>query len=159
VRLADQDRAAWDHAAIAEGHELVRRCLRRDQPGPYQIQAAINAVHTDAGTASDTDWDQIVALYDQLVVVLPTPVVALNRAIAVGERDGPVAELALLDGLALGDYHLLHAARGDALGRLGRPDAARAAYDAALALVTNDAERALLERRRADLPEEGTRDG
>jgi RNA polymerase sigma-70 factor (ECF subfamily) len=157
VRLADQDRSAWDHAAIAEGHDLVRRCLRRDQPGPYQIQAAINAVHTDAAAASDTDWDQIVALYDQLFAQLPTQVVALNRAIAIGERDGAAAALRLLDDLALNEYHLFHATRGDLLHRTGRPDAARAAYDAALALVTNDAERALLETRRAAIePERGS---
>ena len=159
VRLADQDRAAWNHETIAEGHELVRRCLRQNQPGPYQLQAAINAVHTDAATAPDTDWGQIVALYDQLVARQPTAVVALNRAIAVGELDGPAAELTLLDELALDDYHLFHAARGDALGRLGRSRDARAAYDAALVLVVNDAERALLERRRAELPDEEAGDG
>jgi RNA polymerase sigma-70 factor (ECF subfamily) len=149
VRLAEQDRTQWDADAIAEGHALVRRCLRRDRPGPYQIQAAINAVHTDADTADGTDWRQIVALYDQLLACAATPVVALNRAIAVGERDGAAAQLALLDELALDDYHLFHAARGDALDRLGRGDDARAAYDMALALVGNDAERRLLEQRRA----------
>jgi RNA polymerase sigma-70 factor (ECF subfamily) len=151
VRLADQDRSRWDVEAIAEGHALVRRCLRRNQPGAYQIQAAINAVHTDAADASDTDWDQIVTLYDQLLVCAPTPVVGLNRAIAVGERDGPACELALLDELALDEYHLFHAARGDALDRLGRDDDARRAYDRALALVGNDAERRLLEQRRANI--------
>ena len=120
VRLADQDRTTWDREAIAEGHALVRRCLRQNQPGPYQIQAAVNAVHTDAAVAADTDWRQIVALYDQLIAQSPTPVVALNRAIAIGEVDGPAAELAQLDELTLDEYHLFHAARGDALDRLGR---------------------------------------
>ncbi|HEX9695234.1 MAG TPA: RNA polymerase sigma factor [Actinomycetota bacterium] len=150
VRLADQDRGRWDRAMIAEGHELVRRCLRRNWPGPYQIQAAINAVHTDAATAADTDWAQIVALYDQLVAVAPGPVVALNRAIAVGEVNGPDAALALLDAIEL-ESHLLHAARGDALERLGRNDEARDAYDHALALTDNEAERALLRRRAQSL--------
>jgi RNA polymerase sigma-70 factor (ECF subfamily) len=152
VRLGDQDRTQWDAVLIAEGQVLVRGCLRRNQPGPYQIQAAIAAVHSDAATAADTDWRQVVALYDQLLDSVPTPVVALNRAIAVGERDGPGPELDLLDALDLGSYHLWHAARADALASLGRADEARAAYDAALTRASNRAERDLLARRRADVP-------
>ncbi|MGH9277012.1 MAG: RNA polymerase sigma factor [Acidimicrobiales bacterium] len=148
VRLADQDRSLWDGALIAEGHAIVRACLRRDQPGPYQIQAAVNAVHTDARTAAETDWGQIVALYDQLVAFTNTPVVALNRAIAVGERDGAAAALALVDELPLDGYHLFHATRGDLLERLGRTADAVAAYGAALERTSNAAERELLERRR-----------
>jgi len=148
VRLADQDRARWDPALIAEGQAIVRACLRRDLPGPYQIQAAIAAVHSDAPTAADTDWSQIVTLYDQLLVRAPTPVVALNRAIAVAELHGPGQALALVDELDLPGYHLLHAARGDLLERLGRPAEAAAAYDEALAHTTNGAERELLQRQR-----------
>jgi len=151
VRLADQDRARWDAHLVGEGQDIVRACLRRNQPGPYQIQAAIAAVHSDAPTAAQTDWRQVVALYDQLMAFTPTAVVALNRAIAVGELDGPRAELELLDGLGLDDYHLWHAARADALARLGRDADAHAAYDAALARTANRAEHALLERRRAEV--------
>jgi RNA polymerase sigma-70 factor, ECF subfamily len=153
VRLADQDRSRWDRALIAEGQDIVRRCLRRNKPGPYQIQAAIAAVHSDAPTAADTEWRQIVALYDQLLQWAPTPVVALNRAIAVAEVDGPAAALEQLDALAdeLAAYHLLHAARADALQRLGRTSEALAAYDTALGLVTNRSERELLESRRLAL--------
>ena len=153
VRLPDQDRARWDRSLIAEGHALVRACLRRNQPGPYQIQAAINAVHTDTVTAAETDWDQIVRLYDQLIALTPTPIVALNRAIALGERDGPGPALEIVDGLALDDYHLFHATRGDLLERLARPREAVAAYRRARALTTNLAEQALLERRLAALTE------
>jgi RNA polymerase sigma factor (sigma-70 family) len=145
VPLPAQDRTLWDRSLIAEGHELVRRCLRRNQPGPYQIQAAINAVHTD-GPA--TDWRQVLALYDQLLAITPTPVVALNRAIAVAEVHGPAAALAELAALDLPDYHLLPATRADLLTRLGRAAEAAAAYDEALSLVTNDAERAFLTSRR-----------
>ncbi|MEN3359040.1 MAG: hypothetical protein V7637_3022 [Mycobacteriales bacterium] len=145
VPLPEQDRTRWDRGLIAEGHELVRRCLRRNQPGPYQIQAAINAVHTD-GPA--TDWRQVLALYDQLLVATPTPVVALNRAIAVAEVHGPAAALADLDNLQLPGYHLLPATRADLLTRLGRTAEAAAAYDTALELVTNDTERAFLAARR-----------
>ncbi len=151
VLLADQDRSRWDRALVAEGQALVRRCLRRDQPGPYQIQAAINAVHSDAPIAALTDWWQILRLYDQLMALAPTPVVALNRAIAVAEVDGPAAALALVDGLALDGYHLFHAIRADLLRRLGRRAEAALAYDAAIGLAENAAERAFLERRRGEL--------
>jgi RNA polymerase sigma-70 factor, ECF subfamily len=149
VRLADQDRALWDATLIAEGQAIVRRCLARRQPGPYQIQAAINAVHSDAATAAQTDWEQILALYDQLMAVAPTRVVALNRAVAVAEVHGPAAALAELDsdGHPLDGYHLYHAIRADLLTRTGDDDAAAAAYDAALALTNNEAERAALRRR------------
>ena len=120
VRLADQDRDRWDRDLIAEGQAIVRQCLRRNQPGPYQIQAAINAVHSDAPTAAATDWNQILRLYDQLAALAPNPVVTLNRAVAVAEVDGPEAALALVDGLDLGGYHLFHAIRADLLRRLGR---------------------------------------
>jgi RNA polymerase sigma-70 factor (ECF subfamily) len=157
VRLADQDRSRWDRARIDEGHDLVRACLRRDRPGPYQLQAAIAAVHADAPVAAATDWAQIVALYDQLLAVSPTPVVALNRAVAVAERDGPEAGLALVDELAaaLEPYHLLHAVRADLLARLGRPAEAAAAYDEALARTENAAERTFVEARRAALSQDG----
>jgi len=145
VTLAEQDRTLWNRELIAEGHELVRRCLRRDRPGPYQIQAAINAVHTD-GPA--TDWRQVLALYDQLLVQTPTPIVALNRAVAVAEVHGPGAALAAVDELDIPGYHLLPATRADLLARLDRPDEARAAYDEALALAGNDTERAFLRDRR-----------
>jgi predicted RNA polymerase sigma factor len=148
VRLAEQDRALWDAELIAEGHELVRRCLRRDRPGPYQIQAAINAVHTD-GPA--TDWAQVLALYDQLLQLTPTPIVALNRAVAVAEVHGPAAALAAVEELDLPGYHLLPATRADLLARLGRTDEARAAYDEAADLASNDTERAFLRDRRARL--------
>jgi RNA polymerase sigma-70 factor (ECF subfamily) len=136
---------------LAEGLDLVRACLRRNQPGPYQIQAAINAVHSDAATAADTDWRQILALYDQLTALAPTPVVALNRCVAVAEVHGPAAALELADHLDLGDYHLYHSTRADLLRRLGRTGDAAAAYDAAIALAGNDAERAFLQRQQAGL--------
>jgi RNA polymerase sigma-70 factor (ECF subfamily) len=150
VRLADQDRTRWDRSLVAEGQDIVRSLLRRNQPGPYQVQAAIAAVHSDASSADATDWGQIVALYDHLMALAPTPVTALNRAIAVGERDGAVAGLAALDALAepLDGYHLLHAARGEALLRLGRPADATAAFDRAVALTINEAERRFLVSRR-----------
>ncbi len=148
VLLRDQDRALWDRTLIAEGHALVRACLRRNQPGPYQIQAAINAVHADAPTASATDWRQIVQLYDQLMAMAPTPIVALNRAVAIGEIDGPDRALALLADLPLDEYHLFHASRADLLARLGRCDDAAAAYARAASLAANMAERRFLERRR-----------
>jgi RNA polymerase sigma-70 factor, ECF subfamily len=153
VRLADQDRGRWDRDLIAEGQAIVRRCLRRNQPGPYQIQAAINAVHSDAPTAAATDWDQILALYDQLLALAPSPVVALNRAVAVAEVHGPEAALALVDTLDdLDGYHLFHAVRADLLARLGRDAEAAAAYEAAIARTRNAAERAFLERARRALP-------
>jgi RNA polymerase sigma-70 factor (ECF subfamily) len=154
VRLADQDRSRWHRALIAEGHDLVRACLRRNQPGPFQIQAAIAAVHADAPTAAATDWSQIVALYDQLYACRPDPVVAMNRAIAVGERDGTAAGLAALDGIdaePLAAYQPYHAARADLLARAGRIEQALAAYDEALALTTNPGERRFLAARRRDV--------
>jgi RNA polymerase sigma-70 factor, ECF subfamily len=152
VLLADQDRSLWDRAVIAEGQAIVRRCLRRDQPGPYQVQAAINAVHSDAASAADTEWRQVLALYDQLLALHPIPVVALNRAVAVAEVAGPDAALAEVDGLDLDDFHLLHAVRADLLRRLGRDAEAADAYEKAIALAENVAERDFLLRRRATLP-------
>jgi RNA polymerase sigma-70 factor (ECF subfamily) len=151
VLLADQDRALWDRELIVEGQALVRRCLRRDQPGPYQIQAAINAVHSDAPTAAATDWRQILQLYDQLLALAPSAVVALNRAVAVAEVDGPAAALALVDELDLGGYHLFHAIRADLLRRLRRDAEAASAYDEAIARTENAAQRAFLQRRRQAL--------
>ncbi|MGN6635308.1 MAG: RNA polymerase sigma factor, partial [Oryzihumus sp.] len=149
VLLADQDRGLWDSALVAEGQRMVRQCLRRDRPGPYQVQAAINAVHSDAATAADTDWGQVLALYDQLLALSPTPVVALHRAVAVAEVEGPAPALELVDHLDLRGYPVFHAVRADLLRRLGRREEATAAYDAALALAGNARERAFLERRRA----------
>jgi len=151
VLLADQDRERWDRALIAEGQAIVRRCLRRDQPGPYQIQAAINAVHADAPTADTTDWGQILQLYDQLMSLAPGPVVALNRAVAVAEVEGPGAALALVDALDLQGYHVFHAIRADLLRRLGRTPEAALAYEAAIARTENAAERRFLERSRRGL--------
>jgi RNA polymerase sigma-70 factor (ECF subfamily) len=151
VRLASQDRGQWDQAMIAQGQELVRACLRRNQPGPYQLQAAVSAVHSDARTAAETDWGQILALYDQLITVLPTPVVALNRCVAVAEVHGPASALELADQLGLDGYHLFHATRADLLRRLGRRDEAAAAYDAAIARTANRAERSFLQRQRDSL--------
>jgi RNA polymerase sigma-70 factor, ECF subfamily len=153
VLLSEQDRGAWDTELIAEGQQLVRRCLRRNAPGRYQIQAAINAVHSDAPTAADTDWSQIVALYDQLLAVTPTPVVALNRAVAVAEVDGPLAGLAAVDALAgdLERYHPFHATRADLLRRLGRRADAAEAYGKAAELATNDAEIRFLEARQREM--------
>jgi RNA polymerase sigma-70 factor (ECF subfamily) len=146
VTLAEQDRTRWDHALIEEGQALVRRCLREDRPGPYQIQAAINAVHSEAAGVRDTDWTQIITLYDQLLLHLPTPIVALNRAAAVAEVAGPSAALAAVDQLDLDDYHLFHATRAELLRRLGRNDDAARAYQAALELTENQAEREFLLR-------------
>ncbi|MGV9724890.1 RNA polymerase sigma factor [Nocardia beijingensis] len=151
VPLAEQDRGRWDRSLIAEGHALVRQCLRRNRPGPYQVQAAINAVHADAPTAAATDWPQILRLYDQLAALTPSPVVALNRAVAVAEVHGPATALALVDTLPLAGYHLFHAIRADLLTRLGRTEEAAAAYDAAIARAGNAAERNFLTRRRAEL--------
>ena len=151
IRLADQDRTRWDRGLIAEGHDLVRACLRRDHPGPFQVQAAIAAVHADAATAEATDWSQVVALYDQLDALRPNAVVALNRAIAIAELHGPadgLAALELLDSARLADYQPYHAARADLLARAGQRDAARTAYDRAIELSVNPAERRFLEQQR-----------
>ena len=149
VPLHEQDRTLWDRELIAEGQALVRVCLRRNMPGRYQIQAAINAVHSDALRATDTDWGQILALYDQLILIDWSPVVALNRAVALAEVEGPAAGLAAVDGLPLDAYYLFHAVRADLLRRLGRLPEAATAYDAALARTDNEAERSFLVRARA----------
>ncbi|WP_431930575.1 RNA polymerase sigma factor [Nonomuraea jabiensis] len=154
VLLGEQDRGLWDRELIAEGQELVRRCLRRDEPGPYQIQAAINAVHSDAASAKDTDWGQIVRLYDLLARLDPGPVVAVHRAVAVAEVEGPEAALGLLKGPD--DYYMFHAVRADLLRRLGREEEAAAAYEAAAARAGNEMERDFL-RERARLVTGGRR--
>jgi RNA polymerase sigma-70 factor (ECF subfamily) len=146
VVLGEQDRALWDRALIREGQAIVRDCLRRNHPGPYQLQAAINAVHADATSIEQTDWAQIVVLYDHLLAIAPTGVVALNRAIAVGEVDGPAAALALVDELELDGYHAYHAARADLLRRIGRDDDSTTAYERAAAMAPTDAERNFLKR-------------
>ena len=162
VLLADQDRAQWDHGLIAEGQAIVRACLRRGQPGPYQVQAAIAAVHSDAATAPDTDWRQVVALYDLLLTLMPTPVVALNRAVAVAELRGPAEGLRLVDDLhaahgkrGLDDYYIFHATRADLLRRLGRLAEAAVAYAAAITLAGNAAERDFLRGRQAQVLGQG----
>ena len=144
VLLGEQDRTRWDRALIEEGQAIARQCVRRNQPGPYQLQAAINAVHADAATLEQTDWSQIVVLYDQLLSVTPTPVVALNRAIAIGEVQGAAAALALVEELDLDNYHPFHATRADLLRRLGRNSEAAAAYEQAAAMAPTDAERDFL---------------
>lgn len=146
VLLAEQDRSLWDGERIAEGHAIVRRCLTRNRPGPYQIQAAINAVHADAINTGRTDWHQIHRLYDQLMAVAPTPIAALNRAVAVAETNGADAALALVDELDLDDYRLFHAVRANLLRRLDRAQDAIAAYEAAIALTHSEAERRFLRR-------------
>lgn len=156
VTLDEQDRGSWDRALIAEGHTLVRECLQRvaaggAAPRTYQLMAAINAVHTDTADSRDTDWSQIAQLYDQLYVVSPTPVVALNRAVAIAELDGPQVALSIIDDLDLPGYHAWHATRADLLRRLGRSAEANAAYGAAIDATENPAERAYLSRRRAQL--------
>jgi RNA polymerase sigma-70 factor (ECF subfamily) len=151
VLLADQDRTRWDHHLIAEGQAIVRRCLRRDQPGPYQIQAAINAVHSDAMVASSTDWHQILQLYDQLLSFTPSPVVALNRAVVVAEVEGPETALDIVDDLDLDAYYLFHAIRADLLRKIGRTDEALAEYEAAIRLTENATERGFLDGRRRAL--------
>jgi RNA polymerase sigma-70 factor (ECF subfamily) len=159
VLLADQDRRRWDGALIREGSELVRRCIRRDRPGPYQLQAAIQAVHCSATSFQDTDWAQIVAIYDQLATFLPTVVVSLNRAIAIGERDGPevaLAELELLE-VELDTYHPFHAARGTMLGRLGRFDEAKAAFEEALQHAPTEQARASISAEIDELVAAGAR--
>jgi RNA polymerase sigma-70 factor (ECF subfamily) len=142
--LGEQDRNRWDRALIQEGQAIVRRCLRRNQPGPYQLQAAINAVHADAATLQATDWPQIIALYDHLLAIAPTPVVALNRAIAIGELQGAAAALTLVDELDLDNYHPFHATRADLLRRLGRDTEAATAYERAATLAPTHAEREFL---------------
>ncbi|WP_030676244.1 RNA polymerase sigma factor [Streptomyces cellulosae] len=151
VPLPDQDRGRWDGALIAEGQGLVRRCLRRNHRGPYQIQAAIQAVHSDAPSADATDWGQILQLYDQLLALTPSPVVALNRAVAVAETEGPGAALGLVDVLDLDAYHVFHAVRADLLRRLGRHAEAGEAYEKAARRTGNPVERAYLERRRREI--------
>jgi len=152
VLLADQDRELWDRALIEEGRALVVTALRGGAPGPYTLQAAITALHDEAASIATTDWPQVVALYDVLGSVAPSPLVALNRAVAVAMVDGPAAGLALLDELAgLDAYHLLHATRADLLRQLGRPAEAATAYRRALDLVGNDPERSFLTRRLASV--------
>ena len=151
VLLPDQDRRLWDRGPVAEGQAIVRRCLQRNQPGPYQIQAAIQAVHSDAQTADATDWRQILQLYDHLLSLAPSPIVALHRAVAVAEVQGPSAALSLLAALDLEAHHLLHAVRADLLRRLGRNDEAATAYDVAIARCHNATERAFLLRSRQAL--------
>ena len=148
VLLRDQDRTLWDGDLINEGQAIVRACIRRDQPGPYQLQAAIQAVHCDADAFENTDWDQIVVLYDHLFSVMPTPVVALNRAIAIGESDGPGAALEALDVIAkdLDNYHLLHAARGTMQRQLGQSSKAKASFERAADLAPTDPGREFLAR-------------
>jgi RNA polymerase sigma-70 factor, ECF subfamily len=153
VLLADQDRALWDRALIAEGQSIVRDCLHRNQPGTYQIQAAINAVHSDAPTAAATDWRQILQLYDQLLAFTPSQVVELNRAVALAEVRGASDALAVVETLDLRDYYLFHAVRAELLSRVSRNEDARSAFDAALALTSNPAERTFMERARNALPE------
>ena len=153
VPLDEQVRTRWDAALVAEGHRLVRGCLAVGRPGRYQLQAAVNAVHTDASDAALTEWGQVVQLYDQLLALTRSPVVALNRAVAVAEVEGPEAALALVDPLGLEGYHAWHATRADLLRRLDRPDEARAAYDAAIRLAGSEEERAFLVGRRDALRE------
>lgn len=151
VPLGEQDRAGWDRRMIAEGHDLVRECLETNRPGRYQLLAAINAVHTDAPTAADTDWSQVLALYDQLLRVDPSPIVALNRAVAVAEIDGPDVALAQVERLPLAGYHAWHVTRAELLRRLGRSTEAKEAYGAAIAATQNSAERAYLNRKLGEL--------
>jgi RNA polymerase sigma-70 factor (ECF subfamily) len=146
VLLGEQDRSGWDRALIEEGQAIVRRCIRGNQPGPYQLQAAIHAGHADSVTVEQTDWSQIVALYDQLLLLAPTPVVALNRAVAIGEIQGAAVALALVDELDLDNYHPFHATRADLLRRLGRDNEAAAAYERAAAIAPTEAEREFLRR-------------
>jgi RNA polymerase sigma-70 factor (ECF subfamily) len=156
VPLPEQDRGGWDRELIEEGHALVRECLAVNRPGRYQLLAAINAVHTDAPAWPDTDWSQIAALYDQLLALDPSPVVRLNRSVAIAELDGPAVALAEVDRLpelepSMASYHAWHATRADLLRRLGRGEESRAAYDAAIDATDNPAERAFLARRRGQL--------
>jgi RNA polymerase sigma-70 factor (ECF subfamily) len=155
VPLGQQDRQTWDRALIAEGHALVRKCLRLNRPGPYQLQAAINAVHTDAATAADTDWRQILQLYDQLLALTPTPIVALNRAVALAEVAGAEAGLDVVNSLELDQYHVFHSVRAELLRRLGRSADALAAYDRAMACTDNAVEREFLRRQRLEVSAPG----
>jgi RNA polymerase sigma-70 factor (ECF subfamily) len=156
VLLRDQDRTTWDRSMIDEGQAIVRACIRRGRPGPYQLQAAIQAVHCDAESFEATDWPQVIVLYDHLFSVMPTAVVALNRAIAIAEIEGPGAALGTLDAIApdLENYHLLHAARGALLRRLGRRDEARAAFERAVDLAATEADRRFLARQIEELAED-----
>ena len=151
VTLDQQVRSGWDATLIAEGHALVRACVATNRPGPYQLQAAINAVHTAAREFRDTDWDALATLYDQLYAMQPTPIVALNRAVITAELDGPEVSLAAIEALPLADYHAYHATRAELLRRLGRSDEARAAYTRAIELAGNPAEVRHLTRRRGEL--------
>jgi RNA polymerase sigma-70 factor, ECF subfamily len=153
VLLADQNRSLWDRERIAEGQALLRRCLQRNEPGPYQIQAAINAVHSDAENATKTDWPQILKLYNHLMALAPSPVAALNRAVVLGEVKGPKIALAAVDELELQTYYLFHSIRADLLRRLGRHEESVLAYDAAIARCENAAERSFLQRRRVEVSE------
>jgi RNA polymerase sigma-70 factor (ECF subfamily) len=162
IRMADQDRRLWDPGLIAEGQAIVRACVRRGHPGPYQVQAAVNAVHSIAPTFTDTDWDAILTLYDQLYELTPTPVVALNRAVALAEVHGPAAGLAAVDDLCssgLDGYYLFHAARADLLRRLGRNAESATAYATARSLTSNPAEQAFLDGRLASLSGLNAADG
>ncbi len=150
--LSERDRSRWDRELIVEGQSRVRACLRRKQPGPYQVQAAINAVHSDARTAAATDWPQILQLYEQLMSLAPSPVVALNRAVALAEVEGPVPALTLVEALDLDGYYLFHAIRADLLRRAGRNPDAALAYEAAIARADNATERDFLQRSRHELP-------
>ena len=156
VLLRDQDRTTWDRSMIDEGQAIVRACIRRGRPGPYQLQAAIQAVHCDAESFEATDWPQVIVLYDHLFSVMATAVVALNRAIAIAEIEGPGAALGTLDAIApdLENYHLLHGARGAMLRRLGRRDEARAAYERAVDLAATEADRRFLARQIEELAED-----
>jgi RNA polymerase sigma-70 factor (ECF subfamily) len=155
ILLEDQDRSRWDQAQIAEGRQLVERALRTRRFGPYTIQAAISAVHADACTAAETDWNEIVELYDVLWRFNPSPVIELNRAVAVAMRDGPAAGLTLVDAILdrgdLPEYRLAHAARADLCRRLGRFEDARESYERALSLTRQEPERRFLERRLAEV--------
>jgi len=158
VRLAEQDRRLWDRELIAEGQAIVRACVQRGHPGPYQVQAAVNAVHSLAPSIEETDWRAILALYDQLYALTPTPVVALNRAVALAEVRGPAAGLAAVDGLrspSLDGYYLFHAARADLLRRLGRDTEAAAAYAAARSLTANPVEQSFLDAQHAAVLDAG----
>lgn len=155
ILLSDQDRTRWDHSLITEGQAIVQHCLALNRPGPYQIQAAINAVHSAAASAESTDWRQVLALYDQLLLFAPNAIVALNRAVALAEVDGPAAALAVLDALDLQRYYLYYAIRADLLRRLGRTGEAIAAYDEAIVRTANEAERSFMQRRRRALMDQG----